>query len=256
MFLQVTIIISGQFLSCLHCWRVVEGWLLMRTEEPPLPCCATSAITRIHGSIWYVRHGWSGRGRNGGDVERWFGLVAGSEQGYTRVPHHGRCVCPTCNLAHQQWGFRDNIQHASGIGRSGRTTKSRGRHRALEEYLHTNPRYATFRRALGMRDRRVPYPSPWPCLLSSSLPSPKISLLGVCLCTPVPVPLYECRSIGMYHVCAHLSWIILARWPSFMFCIFLAKWWILSNSKFVKSVIIYMCISNAVRWDKNKISYN
>jgi hypothetical protein len=28
--------------------------------------------------------------------------------------------------------------------------KSRGRHRALEEYLRTDPRYATFYRALGM----------------------------------------------------------------------------------------------------------
>ena len=72
------------------------------------------------------------------------------EQGYTRVLRHGRCVCPYCNLANRQWGFRDILQHTSGIGRSGRTMKSRGRHRALEEYLRTDPRYATFRRALGM----------------------------------------------------------------------------------------------------------
>jgi hypothetical protein len=76
------------------------------------------------------------------------------------------------------------------------------------------------------QDRRVLYPSPWPCLLSSSLPSPKISLLGLCLCMPVPVTLYGCRSMGMYHVCAHLSWILWAWWPSFMLCIFLAKQWI------------------------------
>jgi hypothetical protein len=75
------------------------------------------------------------------------------------VLRHGRCVCPYCNLAQWQCGFRDILQHASGIGRSGRTMK----------------------------------------------PSPKISLLDVCLCTPVPVPLYGCRSMGMYHVCAHLS---------------------------------------------------
>jgi hypothetical protein len=71
-------------------------------------------------------------------------------QGYTHVVHHGRYVCPYCNLAHQQWGFRDILQHASGIGRSGRTMKSRGRHRALEEYLHTDPCYATSCYALRM----------------------------------------------------------------------------------------------------------
>jgi hypothetical protein len=59
------------------------------------------------------------------------------------------CV-PFCNLANRQWGFREILQHASSIGRSGRTTKSRGRNRALEEYLRTDPHYATFRRALGM----------------------------------------------------------------------------------------------------------
>jgi hypothetical protein len=72
------------------------------------------------------------------------------EQGYTRVLCHGRSVYPYCILAHWQWGFHDMLQHASSIGRSRRTTKSRGRHRALEEYLHTDPCYATFRRALGM----------------------------------------------------------------------------------------------------------
>jgi hypothetical protein len=72
------------------------------------------------------------------------------EQGYTRVLRHGRCVCPYCNLANRQWGFRHILQHDSGIGRSGRTMKSRDRHHALEEYLCTDPRYATFRRALGM----------------------------------------------------------------------------------------------------------
>jgi hypothetical protein len=72
------------------------------------------------------------------------------EQGYSRVLHHGCCVCPYCNLSNRQWGFRDILQYASGIGCSGSTMKSRGRHRALEEYLHTDPRYATFLRALGM----------------------------------------------------------------------------------------------------------
>jgi hypothetical protein len=72
------------------------------------------------------------------------------EQGYTRVLRHGCCVCPYYNLAHRQLGFRDILQQASGIGRSGHTMKSRGRHHALEEYLHTDPCYATFNHALGM----------------------------------------------------------------------------------------------------------
>jgi hypothetical protein len=72
------------------------------------------------------------------------------EQGYTRVLCHGHCVCPYFNLANQQWGFRDILKHASGIGCSRRTMKSRGRQRALEEYLRTDPHYATFRCALGM----------------------------------------------------------------------------------------------------------
>jgi hypothetical protein len=71
------------------------------------------------------------------------------EQGYTRVLRHGHCVCPYCNVAHRQWGFHDILEHASGIGRSGRTMKSRDRHRALEAYLCMDPHYATFRRALG-----------------------------------------------------------------------------------------------------------
>jgi hypothetical protein len=50
---------------------------------------------------------------------------------------HGRSVFPYCNLA-------------SGIGHSGCTMKSRGRKRALEEYLRTNPHFSTSRRALGM----------------------------------------------------------------------------------------------------------
>jgi ribosome modulation factor len=40
------------------------------------------------------------------------------EQGYTHVPHHGRCVCPYYNLANRQWCFHDILQHASGIGHS------------------------------------------------------------------------------------------------------------------------------------------
>jgi hypothetical protein len=72
------------------------------------------------------------------------------EQGYTRVLRHGHCVCPYCNLADRQWGFRVILQHASRIGRSERTMKSRGRHHALEEYLRMDPHYATFRLALGM----------------------------------------------------------------------------------------------------------
>jgi hypothetical protein len=71
------------------------------------------------------------------------------EQGYTRVLCHGRCVCPYCNLANQQWGFRDILQHASGIGRLVRTMKSRGRHSTSEEYLYKDPPYAIFRCALG-----------------------------------------------------------------------------------------------------------
>jgi hypothetical protein len=70
--------------------------------------------------------------------------------GYTHVLHHGRCVCPCCNLAYRQWSFCVILQHAPGIGRSGRTIKSRGRRHALEEYLHTDPPYATLRHALGM----------------------------------------------------------------------------------------------------------
>jgi hypothetical protein len=73
------------------------------------------------------------------------------EHGYTRVLLHGCCVCPYCNLDNRQWRFRDILQHASGIGCSERAMKSRGRHRALEEYLHTDPRCATFRHALGMK---------------------------------------------------------------------------------------------------------
>jgi hypothetical protein len=80
------------------------------------------------------------------------------EQGYSRVLRHGHFVCPYCNLANRQWGFGDILQHASGIS-SGCTVKSRCRHHALEEYLHMDPSYATFRCALGMADRRVPYPS-------------------------------------------------------------------------------------------------
>jgi hypothetical protein len=45
------------------------------------------------------------------------------EQGYNRVLRHGLCVCPYFNLSHRQWGFRDILQHASGIGRSGCTIK-------------------------------------------------------------------------------------------------------------------------------------
>ncbi|KAG2565532.1 hypothetical protein PVAP13_7NG136004 [Panicum virgatum] len=74
-------------------------------------------------------------------------------QGYTHVLRHGRSVCPYCNLAHRQWGFCDILQHASGIGCSGRVTmESRGRHHALEEYLCTDPHFAAFRRALGMAE--------------------------------------------------------------------------------------------------------
>lgn len=74
------------------------------------------------------------------------------EQGYTRVLRHGHCVCPCCNLFHWQWGFRDILQHASGIARLGHTIISRGRHRALEEYLRMDPHFATFHRALGMAE--------------------------------------------------------------------------------------------------------
>jgi hypothetical protein len=82
------------------------------------------------------------------------------EQGYTRVLLHSCCVCPYRNLTHQQWGFRDILQHASGIGHSRRTMKSRGRHHALEEYLRTDPCYATFRHALSMVAYACAYPSP------------------------------------------------------------------------------------------------
>jgi hypothetical protein len=37
------------------------------------------------------------------------------------------------------------------LSRSGHTMKSRDRHHALEEYHCTDPRYATFRHALGMK---------------------------------------------------------------------------------------------------------
>jgi hypothetical protein len=53
----------------------------------------------------------------------------------------------SCSLA---VGYCDILHLASGIGRSGRTMKSRGRHRAMEEYRRTDPRYTTFPRALGL----------------------------------------------------------------------------------------------------------
>jgi hypothetical protein len=79
------------------------------------------------------------------------------EQGYTLVLRHGRCVCPYCNLANRQWGFRDILQHASGIGCSGCTMKSSGRHRALEESLLC---YIPLWIRYGEIARRVSYPSP------------------------------------------------------------------------------------------------
>nr|TKW08630.1 hypothetical protein SEVIR_6G036550v2 [Setaria viridis] len=60
-------------------------------------------------------------------------------------------MCPYCFLAHRTRRIHDILQHASSIGRSGRVTlDSRAWNCALEDCLYGEPRFATFRAAVGM----------------------------------------------------------------------------------------------------------